>query len=403
MRIININIFYSEGSTGKLVKSIHEFLSFAGHDSYVVYGRGKRKWSIENPLKIRKISFEFFSICYSYFTRILGIRFCSSFLETLLLIRWILKIKPDIVHLHCMNCNYVNPYMLIRFLAFRRINTVVTNHADITFTGNCDHAYDCNRWKTGCGKCPNLKEATHSVFFDNTALAWKLMYDSFSEFSKLWVTSVSAWTDSRARQSPFFSKAQFSIIMNGVDVRCFHYIHSNILAIKHGLSEVPFILHVTPDFGSPLKGGEYVIQLAKRLKTFLFIVVVAYTGNLDIPSNVLMVGHVSNQDDLAMYYSAAKLTLLTSKRETFSMVCAESLCCGTPIVGFKCGGPEEIALSNYSNFVEYGDLSLLESMVRKWMSDSTPKENISVEAISVYSSDVMCKKYLDLYSSIVNM
>ena len=104
-----------------------------------------------------------------------------------------------------------------------------------------------------------------------------------------------------------------------------------------------------------------------------------------------------------MYYSAAKLTLLTSKRETFSMVCAESLCCGTPIVGFKCGGPEEIALSNYSNFVEYGDLSLLESMVRKWMSDSTPKENISVEAISVYSSDVMCKKYLDLYSSIVNM
>ncbi len=30
-----------------------------------------------------------------------------------------------------------------------------------------------------------------------------------------------------------------------------------------------------------------------------------------------MVGHVSNQDDLAMYYSAAKLTLLTSKRENF--------------------------------------------------------------------------------------
>ena len=38
------------------------------------------------------------------------------------------------------------------------------------------------------------------------------------------------------------------------------------------------------------------------------------------------------------------LTVLTSKRETYGMACAESLACGTPVVAFLAGGTESIAL-----------------------------------------------------------
>lgn len=41
------------------------------------------------------------------------------------------------------------------------------------------------------------------------------------------------------------------------------------------------------------------------------------------------------------------------------MVTAESLCCGTPVVGFKAGAPEQIAIKEFSEFVEYGDLNSL--------------------------------------------
>ena len=41
---------------------------------------------------------------------------------------------------------------------------------------------------------------------------------------------------------------------------------------------------------------------------------------------------------LAEYYSLVDVTVITSFHETFSMVVAESLSCGTPIVGFKAGG-----------------------------------------------------------------
>ena len=52
----------------------------------------------------------------------------------------------------------------------------------------------------------------------------------------------------------------------------------------------------------------------------------------------------------------ANLTILTSQFETFSMVCAESLCSGTPVVGFKAGAPEQISIQQYSEFVEYGKI-----------------------------------------------
>ena len=53
---------------------------------------------------------------------------------------------------------------------------------------------------------------------------------------------------------------------------------------------------------------------------------------------------VEDQSELAAFYSLADVTLLTSEKETFSMVCAESLCCGTPVVGFQAGAPEGISL-----------------------------------------------------------
>lgn len=72
-----------------------------------------------------------------------------------------------------------------------------------------------------------------------------------------------------------------------------------------------------------------------------------------------MLGKITDQELLAKYYSMADVTLLTSKKETFSMVTAESLCCGTPVVGFKAGAPEQIAIKEFSEFVEYGDLNSL--------------------------------------------
>jgi len=77
----------------------------------------------------------------------------------------------------------------------------------------------------------------------------------------------------------------------------------------------------------------------------------------------LFEGTVYSPEVLATYYSMADIFLLCSKRETYSMTCAEALCCGTGVVGFKCGAPETVFDESLGKFVEYGDLEALEKQI----------------------------------------
>ena len=97
----------------------------------------------------------------------------------------------------------------------------------------------------------------------------------------------------------------------------------------------------------------------------------------------------------------ADITLLTSKKETFSMVTAESLCCGTPVVGFKAGAPEEIAIDNYSDFVLYGAEEKLLDSVLYWLEKDLDKRKIESVAREKYSRQRMIDEYYHLYKEIL--
>ena len=78
------------------------------------------------------------------------------------------------------------------------------------------------------------------------------------------------------------------------------------------------------------------------------------------------------------------------------MITAESLCCGTPVVGFKAGAPEQIAIKEYSSFVEHGNMNELYKEVLKFLNI---KKNIELEkkAKDKYSKENMINKYIEIY------
>ena len=117
---------------------------------------------------------------------------------------------------------------------------------------------------------------------------------------------------------------------------------------------------------------------------------------------MIMLGKITDQNELAEYYSLANVTVLTSKRETFSMVTAESLCCGTPVIGFKAGGPEYIAIPEYSEFVEHSNVELLYNTILKWISNPVDKVAISEKAREKYSKETMCKNYIKIYNELIH-
>ena len=146
-----------------------------------------------------------------------------------------------------------------------------------------------------------------------------------------------------------------------------------------------------------------LVKLAEKLlPQKIKIVVVAGNGeDYDLPNNVIYIGRAKSQKDLACLYSEADLSVITSQKETFCMPVAESLCCGTPVVGFKAGGPESIAIDKYSEFVDYADIEALERAVLKWINNNYNKTEIAKEAQGLYSKETMTDNYIKLYKHLL--
>ena len=130
------------------------------------------------------------------------------------------------------------------------------------------------------------------------------------------------------------------------------------------------------------------------------IVAGPYPEDIQVAENVILLGKVSDQAELAKYYSLADVTLLASKKETFSMVTAESLACGTPVVGFQAGGPEQIAIPEYSSFVNYGDMDALIKTVEMFLGREFEGITISNAAREKYSKEKMTESYLKIYEEV---
>lgn len=402
MRILQINSVYKVGSTGKIVNSIASELRNQGHEVFTCYGIGDSHYDDYS----RKICHDIEHKANALWGRVSGIPFGGFYLANQKFINVVKQYRPDVVHVHCVNSFTINIYRLLKYLAKNDIKTVVTLHAEFFHTGSCGHAFDCEKWKTGCYHCKEYKLLTASRFFDRSATAWKRMCEAFSSFKlkNIAITAVSPWLAERAKQSPFLGKYRITYVPNGVDSQVFRYRPTIELVEREQYKKI--VLYVAPYFNldeKDLKGGSFLPVIAQMCPDYKFIVVASRTNGRigQLPSNVQLWGKAKSQEELAHLYSEADVTILFSKRETFSMVTAESLCCGTPVAGFKAGGPESIALEDYSRFVEYANIQNLSDALNECLNMPTTPAEISNRAISAYSQEKMTTLYFDVYKSLL--
>lgn len=404
MKILQVNCVYKKGSTGKITYDLHRGLLAAGLESVVCYGRGEKT----KEQFVHKTCPEWYSKLNNALSRITGIMYGGCFWSTKKLISIIQREHPDIVHLQCINGYFVNIYRLVQWLKKNHIKTVLTLHAEFMHTGGCGYALDCEQWRTGCTHCPRWREETGSVLRDATAVMHVRMCAAFQGFDKdLIVTSVSPWLMERANQSLVFSNKKHHVVLNGLDCDVFQACDVADLREKHGITKQKVVFHATPSFSldvAHIKGGYYIKELAQRLlnkgSNTKIIVAGSYDETVKLPENMIMLGRVSDQRLLAQYYAMADVTVLTSKRETFSMVCAESLSCGTPVVGFQAGAPEGIAIPEFSKFVHYGDVDALESAVEEMLNQEKPR-GLAQKAHKKYDKERMVCEYIALYKSML--
>ena len=390
MRILQVNCVYPKGSTGRLMEELSKRLKIDGQTSIICYGRGKRL----KEEQVYKTASEFFSKARKVISIYTGMHYNKCLFPTIRLIHIIQKEQPNIVHLHCINGYFVNIYRLIWYLKKNQIPTVLTLHAEFMYTGNCPHADDCIQWVDGCHLCQKDYPAASKSFLR--------MKEAFEHFQNLSVVSVSSWLMERAKMSAILRSGAHLTIENGINTNVFYYRSNDEIheTIKANFAEKT-VLHITPNFSDENKGGKFVICLAKLLPKTRFVII-GYNGKEKLPPNVTGIQYLQDQNELASYYSLADVTLLTSKRETFGLVVAESLCCGTPVVGFLSGGPETIAMKEYSSFSAYADILTMKENLKHWLEWKYDKKKVSEAAIAKYNGQYMYEQYLHLYQCILN-
>jgi glycosyltransferase involved in cell wall biosynthesis len=257
--------------------------------------------------------------------------------------------KPDVVHCHNLHGGYFD-LRVIPSLS-RRVPLVLTLHDAWLLSGHCAHSFDCERWKFGCGRCPDLTIGP-AISRDATAYNRRRKRDIFAK-SRLYVATPCRWLMQKVEQSvlaPAIEQAR--VIPYGIDLNVFRP------APKH---ETRTILGLPPD-------AEMLLFTANGIRRSMFkdyetmrmaitriaenpkrgrLLFMAVGENLPAErigqTEVRFVPYQKNPEVIARYYQAADVYLHAAKADTFPNTVLEALACGTPVVATAVGGiPEQV-------------------------------------------------------------
>ena len=382
MVIAQINVSYGRGSTGKIVKDLHGEYLRLGLDSHVLFGRGPK---VDDP-RIIRTGFLLEAKTWRFIQLFTGNFLGGSPLSTWNLKRQIKKLHPDVVHIHCINGNMCNVFSLLKWLKKNKYKTILTHHAKFMFTGGCGLNM-CEGYAHGCVNCPRKKEIFGKFCGDKTKQNLDRLAKVDLDGSWITHTHVSPWLKVQAEKSLLFVKANNHVVLNPIDLGIFNS------SGETKKDERPYAFCPTSAH-SEVKGWQWVESVGKKLNELGLDLYVTGSGSETFASpNIKDIGYVADQKKLAAYYRNANVTLILSQCESFSMPVAESLCCGTPVCGFKSGGPESIGIEGACRFVEQGDLDGLLDAVKS-LKD---KRIDPSKAIDKYGREAVAKEFLSLY------
>lgn len=324
-----------------------------------------------------------------------------------------LNFRPDVIHCHNLHGGYFDLSVLAELSSIAPV--VITLHDEWTYTGHCAYTLGCERWRTGCGDCPDLTIPV-AIACDSTAFNCARKKDIYDR-SQLYVVTPSQWLMERAKQS-ILSGAFLGqqVIHNGVDLTIFKPADKaekrSLLGIPADAKVVLFAANGVrnnplKDFGT-LRAAVEIVANRMTTQPLLFIAVgenvtAEQVGNVAID----FVPYVSDVSVMASYYQAADVYVHAAVSDNYPTTVLESLSCGTPVVATAAGGiPEQIVDGVTGYLAPPKDAQSIADKICSLLIDDVKREQVAVAAAdyarSHFDEHVMADEYLDLYSSILS-
>jgi glycosyltransferase involved in cell wall biosynthesis len=321
--------------------------------------------------------------------------------------------EADVVNLHNTHGGYFSHRVLPELT--RRLPVVWTLHDLWGMTGHCGSPYmhDCERWKSGCGKCPSLSDHP-ALAIDTTAWLWRIKASLYRR-SDLVLTTPSEWVAAMVRQSPLLQRFEVRCIPHGLDTEVFKPTARQAARDALGIpAAAKVVLFAAFDLFQQRKGGVYLFDALQRLadegRKDLLLVTVG-CERAELPSRYRFarqnLGLVRDERRLAQCFSAADLYVGPSLAETFGLVYMEAMACATPVVAFDCTAVGEVVRHGETGYLARNrDLDDLTHGIRALLDDDARREALGRRSREVvereYTLDLQARRYVELYQSAID-
>ncbi|MCX6150718.1 MAG: radical SAM protein [Ignavibacteriales bacterium] len=314
--------------------------------------------------------------------------------------------NADLINLHWTSGLLDSVYMR---LAFYNKPIVWTLHDMNAFTGGCHYSGDCDKYKTGCGACPQLGSNNEN---DLSRQIWLKKFKAYRNLN-LTIVTPSNWLADCASQSPLFIKFPIAVIPNGfpLDVYIPHPTVEYEKTLEF-LSPKKLILFGA-DYETNRKGFNYLIDaleiFSKQFKDINIILGVFgyYSNNFKIPEKCSLInfGKITDENKLAGIYNLADVFVLPSIEDNLPNVIIEALACGLPVVGFNIGGvKDEIEHKKNGYLAQAKNVEDLAEGIRWVLFEGNQNElkiNSRAKAEKEYSMEKQALRYNELYQNII--
>lgn len=398
-KILLINAVCGIGSTGRIVADLWKTLKDNGYEAKVAFGVGRGFFVDEqDQFKFNNKLGYYWHNALSRITDRAG--FYSS-IPTLILLHFIDRFKPDLIHLHNLHGYYINIRLLFNYIKRHNIPIVWTLHDCWAFTGHCTH-FDyigCYRWKTNCFSCPQRIEYPQSLVLDRSSRNFVQKKKLLTSLDKMSIVTPSVWLANCVKQS-FLSKYDVTSIPNGIDVTIFHPVKSDIrqrLSIPNNKKIILTVANVWNE----KKGFSDVIRLSRILPVNEYQVVMVGVTKPQLsllPHSIIGIERTENINELVELYSAADIFFNPSKEETMGMVTIEALACGTPAIVYDRTAVPEAVDMNTGIIINSDNLFEIQRIIERFKFDAKACQQRVEES---FSEDNMSARYIATYQRMI--
>lgn len=127
----------------------------------------------------------------------------------------------------------------------------------------------------------------------------------------------------------------------------------------------------------------------------LYLSTLEKIGSNNIP-NLILPGYINNPEELAMFYDAANLLILTSREEPFGSIVLEAFKSKTPVIGFEnAGGFVDTVIKGFTGeLVEYENIKKMEFSILNLLYDHKKIEQLE-ENCSKFVLGFSFDKYIE--------